>query len=472
MRIHLFLILLLVLPSLSAVGQSGRIVPVDIAPSPGSELSVKQMFDEANGYTKAKFNEYQAKKVFYSDSLLEQTKREQRSLAAKYAALAAARTNLAGEDHYYLGMLNWIALNLDGTRDALGKFITVRDAPVERVQTARSIIVVSAAKQSRFEEAEKMLAEYLGQKPQKETERARMEGELAKAYQAKKDFVKMAPHAEADYAAAKAILKEASSRARGLDEILDAGMLVFEAFRDLNDKARADAALDDMRATAVLTTSPSFYYYAVDQKIKYMIDTGRKPAALQLFKSTIANVDKDFLDKSQREEVLLRFKGRVKHYEILGEPAPEFLAADQTWFPGKARKIADMKGKVILLDFWATWCVPCLEAFPSLREWHDLYSDQGFEILGVTRLYGRDMGLPVEPTAQLDFVKAFREKHKLPYDIVMASDQGIQLMYGGTALPTAVLIDRKGIVRYAEAGTSSSRLVQMGEMLAKLLAEK
>ena len=172
------------------------------------------MFDEANGYTKAKFNEYQAKKVYYSDSLLEKTKSEQRALAAKYATLAGSRTDLAGEDLYYLGMLHWIALNLDGAAENLAKFVGSPDASAERAQTARSIIAVSMAKLGRVDESEKRLTEYLSKQPQKDTERARMEGELAKAYQAKKDIARMAPHADADYAAAKALLKDASSRAR------------------------------------------------------------------------------------------------------------------------------------------------------------------------------------------------------------------------------------------------------------------
>ena len=57
-------------------------------------------------------------------------------------------------------------------------------------------------------------------------------------------------------------------------------------------------------------------------------------------------------------------------------------------------------------------------------------------------------------------------------DFVVGRDQSIQILYGATALPTAVLIDRKGVIRYIESGTSSTRLVQMREMIVKLLAEK
>jgi hypothetical protein len=270
--------------------------------------TVKQMFDEANTYIKTKAAEYEAKKVPFSERLYAQTKLEQRQLAAKYATAATMRTNLAGEDYYYLGMLHWIAENLDGTAESLAKFVATENAPVERSQTARSIIVVVLAKQNKLADAEKILTEYLAKEPKKLTERARMEGELAKAYQAQKDFTRMSPHAEQGYSASKALLKDATSRARGLDEILDAGMLVYEAFRDSGERVKAEAALDDMRVVAAEVGSTSLYYYAVDQKIKFLIETARKPAALEFYQTSLAASQKDFANKGQQNDINTRLK--------------------------------------------------------------------------------------------------------------------------------------------------------------------
>jgi len=470
------LLLSILVLAVGAAAQSGRVVTPDTSTpaggqAVGSDRTVKQMFEEANRYSKAKFTEYAAKKVFYSDALLEKTKLEQRQLAARYATIAGARKDLAGDDYYYLGMLHWIAENFDGAADALRKFIAVDGTDGVRRQTARSIIVVVFAKLKKVDDAETMLAEYLKAEPSKLTERSRMEGELAKAYQAKQDFVRMALHAEAAYAASKGLLKDAASRARGLDEILDAGMLVFEAFRDGDERQKAEAALDDMRALAVSTTSPSFYYYAVDQKIKYLIETGRKPTALELYKSALASAEKDFLDKGQQSDVLTRLRKRERHYALLGEAAPEMPLIDQ-WFPGKPRTFAEMKGKVVLLDFWATWCGPCYDAFPHLTEWHQDLRPQGLEILGVTRYYGLVNGVTATPAAELAYLQRFRTTEKLPYDFVVGKDTSIQLLYGATGLPTTVIIDRKGVIRYIETGTSQTRIEQMHEMVLKLLAEK
>jgi thiol-disulfide isomerase/thioredoxin len=465
---YLLLIFLLIFP-LSTFAQSGRIAPGE--PAAAADQTTKKMFEEVTGYPKAKYNEYALKKVAYSDALVERTKGEQRALAAKYAASAGARKDLFAEDRYYIGMMHWIAVNLDGAVENLTQYLAAPDVDAARSQTARSVVIVAWAKQKKLEAAEKLLAEYLSKEPIKLTERSRMEGELAKGYQSQRDYSKMAPHADADYGAAKALIKDADSRARGLDEILDAAMLVFEAYRDLGQREKAEAALEDLRGVAVTLASTSLYYYAVDQKIKYLIDSGRKPAALQLYAATLTGAAKDFIKKEQQDYITDRFRHRDLAYRLLGGPAVELPVADK-WFPGEARSLASMKGKVVLLDFWAMWCAPCIEAFPDLKEWHDTFAADGFEILGLTRYYGSDYGYPADHPGELQLLKGFRQKNALPYDMVVGDGQEMQILYGAMNLPTAVIIDRKGIVRYVETGTSKYRLSEMRAMIMKLLAEK
>lgn len=475
MRFSLVLILIF---SSGVLAQSGRASATAAIKGPetsstpsGDEATVKSLFDEVNRYLNTKFIEFQEKKIAYSDTLLEQTKREQRQLAAKYAASATKRTNLAGEDLYYLGMLHWIAENWEGTAENLGKFAADEAASAERRQTARSVMIVALAKRRKLPEAEVVAAEYIRSTPQKLTERARFEAELAKAYKTQKDFAKMAPHAEEAYKASRELLKDAESRSRGLDEILDAAMLVFEAYRDLGDRSKADDALENMRRTASGVQSPSFYYYAVDQKIKYLIETGRKEKATTYYESALANAGRDFQLQSQQKEIEARLRKRQQHYKLLGTPAPELPMID-AWFPGQRRTLAELKGKVVLLDFWATWCGPCYGTFPLLSELHDELSDEGLVVLGLTKYYGNANGVPADRPAEIAFLKDFRKTEKLTYDIVVADGADIQLLYGGTSLPTAVLIDRKGMIRYLESGTSPLRHEELREMTARLLAEK
>ena len=130
------LLILIATASLPAVAQSRRVSPAatPVVASVAADLTVKQMFDEANAYNKVKFAEYEQKKIAYSERLRLATEREQRQLAAKYATSASTRGNLTGEDIYYAGLLNWIAENYDGTTEMLIRYLASPDQkPLARV---------------------------------------------------------------------------------------------------------------------------------------------------------------------------------------------------------------------------------------------------------------------------------------------------------------------------------------------------
>src|SRR5215203_2606967 len=141
--------------SIPLFAQSGRINPsATPAGTPvAAELSVKQMFDEANSYNRLKFAEYEQKKIAYSERLRLATEREQRQLAAKYANSASTRANGTSEDIYYTGLLHWIAENYDGTAEALKKYLDSSDQKPDRMQNARSILVYVFAKQKKLDDA-------------------------------------------------------------------------------------------------------------------------------------------------------------------------------------------------------------------------------------------------------------------------------------------------------------------------------
>ena len=471
---------LLFILAFSAAGifaQSGRITPKNTTPAVETaiaeinDLTAEQMFNEAIGYAKTKFAEFEQKKISYSDSLYRKIVLEQKQLAAKYASALGARPRLAGDEFYYLGMLHWLADNNDGAMENLQKFLAAKNYTAERAQASRSVVVIVSARRKNFGDAERLLAEYLKNEPVKLSDRAKMEAELAAGYQAEKNFARAALHAEESYSAVKILFKDAPSRARALNEIINAGRAAFEIYRLDGKQTDADRTLDDMRKTGVLVQSNGIYYAAVDLKIKYLIETGRKTAALQTYAETLEQAVKDFAAKPLQDDIVRNLKKREKHYKLLGETAPELAEVDK-WFPGNAQTIAALRGKVVLLDFWATWCSPCIDAFPSLIEMHQKLQKNGLVILGVTRYYGQAEGESADEAAESAFLQNFRKTYHLPYDFVVTKGQANQLNYGAMSLPTTVLIDRKGVIRYIETGTSASRELEIQTEIEKLLAEK
>ena len=110
--------------------------------------------------------------------------------------------------------------------------------------------------------------------------------------------------------------------------------------------------------------------------------------------------------------------------------APDFTLTD---VHGKVFRLADTKGTVRLVDFWATWCAPCREEIPMFKDLHALYGAKGFTLVGIAM---DDEGVPK--------VKPFVEEEKLPY-VTLIGDEAVAESFGGiVGFPSAFLIDREG----------------------------
>ena len=169
--------------------------------------------------------------------------------------------------------------------------------------------------------------------------------------------------------------------------------------------------------------------------------------------------------------------------DLIGKPAPEI--SGEFSLNGKAVKIADLKGKVVLVDFWAVWCGPCIATFPHLRDWNKDLKDKGLEIVGVTAYYERfgfdsKEGKLTKPDEKLtkdqehEMLKEFAAHHKLEHRLMTLSkdeNKKVSKDYNVTGIPQVVLIDRKGNVRMVKVGATEENAKALEKMIKELLAE-
>ncbi|MDX2040168.1 MAG: TlpA disulfide reductase family protein [Acidobacteriota bacterium] len=136
--------------------------------------------------------------------------------------------------------------------------------------------------------------------------------------------------------------------------------------------------------------------------------------------------------------------------------APDFRLKDVA---GKDLTLSDYKGKVVVVNFWATWCGPCKMETPWLVELREQYHQKGFEIIGVS-VDSLDEYDPAD-------VSAFIKEYKVRYPIVMATKEVVDDFGPVTGLPTTLLIDRQGKVQYRHRGLIS--FDDLKEKVVKLL---
>ena len=122
--------------------------------------------------------------------------------------------------------------------------------------------------------------------------------------------------------------------------------------------------------------------------------------------------------------------------------------------------LSQFKGKVVLLDFWATWCGPCRESIPHLVHLYKTYRKNGFEMIGISL----DKGDP-------QVVRNFTKSMDIPYPIVIASEKVVR-NYKVTKIPTSFLIDKEGRIRESITGFNSAIAQQITTKVADLTSEK
>jgi thiol-disulfide isomerase/thioredoxin len=261
----------------------------------------------------------------------------------------------------------------------------------------------------------------------------------------------------------------------------------------------ARISIDDLKKkldTAPDAKSVQQYAMKIGQSLAELANSDAAAAEKQL--ADARDYLKGIAEKSEDAEVKQAIEGTERMFsqvqrsiesekrlaELIGKDAAPLEGL--VWVNGEALSPEQLKGKVVLLDFWAVWCGPCIATFPHLRDWSKEFQKDGLEILGVTTYYERfgfdgATGKLTKAEKHLDadaehaMLKDFAGHHKLTHQLLTTSKDNWKKAsadYSVRGIPTAVLVDRQGNVRMVRVGSGPDNAMALEEEIRKLLKEK
>ena len=138
---------------------------------------------------------------------------------------------------------------------------------------------------------------------------------------------------------------------------------------------------------------------------------------------------------------------------VVGNPAPNFQLPD---LDGQTISLNDLKGKPVLINFWATWCSPCVSEMPYIQEIHEDWSDTGLMVLAIN--------IGDSPQA----VEQFLQEHNLALPVLLDTQNRVAAQYGIQYIPTTFFIDKDGIIQEKIVGAFTSK-TQIETRLSKII---
>ena len=141
----------------------------------------------------------------------------------------------------------------------------------------------------------------------------------------------------------------------------------------------------------------------------------------------------------------------------VGDTVPSFKA--RTIDGTKSIAVDDYRGKVVLIDFWASWCPPCLKSLPKYNELRREIGTSDFEIVAVN------------VDENTEDAKKFLAKHPVSYPIAKDPKGVLPGVFGVKAMPTSYLVDKNGVVKYVHAAFKEGDIEKLRAQIEKLIAE-
>ena len=143
---------------------------------------------------------------------------------------------------------------------------------------------------------------------------------------------------------------------------------------------------------------------------------------------------------------------------LVGDPAPDFSVKAVTGGSGNV-SLRSLRGKVVLVDFWGTFCEPCKKSFPKLQELESRYEESGLRIVGISEDEAEDQ----------DKIPGFAHSYGAKFTLGWDQDKTIARSYKPDTMPSTFVIDKKGVVRYVHVGFHDGEELEMEKEIKGLL---
>ncbi|MEX2282279.1 MAG: TlpA disulfide reductase family protein [Gemmatimonadota bacterium] len=143
----------------------------------------------------------------------------------------------------------------------------------------------------------------------------------------------------------------------------------------------------------------------------------------------------------------------------VGKPAPAYAAVT---LAGDSVSLAGQRGRVVLLNVWATWCHPCRAEIPELREVHAKYKDRGFEVLGVS----------IDADGSEESLAEFMSEFEMAYPVWLDPGERVSARFRTIGVPETFLIDKAGVLRWRKIGPIQPNDSSLTNAIERALAAK